>query len=384
MLVGVCGPQHAGKTTVSHTLVKEYGFYYIDGMVTFQSLYERASIEARKVEAGCGLYPVQFSGDSLETQDKWAPPAAALSQCWRSNVNVVIDGVTPQHPALPDLLKRPYFLLLYVESPALIRFHRASERTAETCFQSLHSFLEIDDRSMFDDSFYMDLRGPDEYTPNKDRSRTVNGGCGSTCRRGETLVTLRRLARVHVANSSNSLETLRDGLRALRLTDAERLRPCWDTYFMSLAKLASERTNCMKRRVGCVIARDRRVIATGYNGTPSGVTNCWSGGCARCNGAQCISSQGGIGLDLCLCLHAEENAIIEAGRERCQNATLYCNLFPCVLCAKKIVQAGIRQVVYDKGYSTDEASSKLLEAGNVTVVRFRRDHKYEVLHPSLD
>lgn len=383
MLVGVCGPQHAGKTTLSHTLVEEYGFYYIEGMAMFQSLNERARTDAREVASERGLHVVQLNDDLRGTRDKWSPPPAVLSQCWRSDVNAVIDGVTPQHPALPDLLKRPYFLLLYVDSPALTRFRRASERAEDECFENLQSFLKIDDLSMFDDSYYRSRKTSQKNTPDDD-SRIAHGDVLDLYRKGETLMTLRRLARVHVTNSSDSFTVLRDDLCALRLTDEERLRPCWDTYFMSLAKLASERTNCMKRRVGCVIARDRRVIATGYNGTPSGVTNCWSGGCARCNGAQCTSSQSGTGLDLCLCLHAEENAIIEAGRERCQNATLYCNLFPCVLCAKKIVQAGIQHVVYDKGYSTDEASSKLLEAGNVIVKRFRRDHKYEVLHPSLD
>jgi dCMP deaminase len=157
---------------------------------------------------------------------------------------------------------------------------------------------------------------------------------------------------------------LRGALRGVNFTDPERLRPGWDAYFMALAELASERTNCMKRRVGCVIARNRRLVATGYNGTPSRVRNCLDGGCARCNGSE---SRAGVGLDLCLCLHAEENAIIEAGRERCEGATLYTNLFPCILCAKKIIQAGVCRVVYSMAYATDAASEALLRAGQVAV-----------------
>jgi deoxycytidylate deaminase len=209
-------------------------------------------------------------------------------------------------------------------------------------------------------------------------------------------------SRLTIINASSSADDLREEVQKLDITNPERLRPGWDAYFMALACLASERTNCMKRRVGCVIVRDRRIVATGYNGTPSGVLNCIEGGCARCNGS---NSTQGVGLDLCLCLHAEENAIIEAGRERCEGSVLYTNLFPCLLCAKvrgsavcgikfsmrlgldlltrplldsffkfvslallqKIIQAGIRKVVYQMSYATDESSATLLEAGRVLV-----------------
>lgn len=91
---------------------------------------------------------------------------------------------------------------------------------------------------------------------------------------------------------------------------------------MSLASLAARRSNCMKRRVGCVLVREKRVIATGYNGAPRGLTNCNEGGCGRCNSG----ASGGVGLDTCLCLHAEENALLEAGRERVgKGAILYCD-----------------------------------------------------------
>lgn len=124
---------------------------------------------------------------------------------------------------------------------------------------------------------------------------------------------------------------------------AASLRPPWDEYFMLLASLASLRSNCMKRRVGAVLVREKRVVSTGYNGTPRGVKNCNEGGCGRCNGYgngldNSHESEGetrtlaimGEGLDECLCLHAEENALLEAGRERVsgggtEGAVLYCN-----------------------------------------------------------
>lgn len=130
---------------------------------------------------------------------------------------------------------------------------------------------------------------------------------------------------------------------------------------MTLSSLAARRSNCMKRRVGCVLVRSKRVISTGYNGTPRGLVNCNEGGCPRCNSA----SEGGVGLNTCLCIHAEENALLEAGRERVGGgATLYCDTCPCLTCAIKIVQVGVVEVVYAEGYSMDiEVSFVLLTWG---------------------
>lgn len=131
-------------------------------------------------------------------------------------------------------------------------------------------------------------------------------------------------ATIKLVNLDNSLAALHRKLVYLNLTDSERLRPGWDAYFMQLASLAAKRSNCMKRRVGCVLVREKRVIATGYNGAPRGLKNCNEGGCARCNGG----SAGGTALDACMCLHAEENALLEAGRERVgAGATLYCDTY---------------------------------------------------------
>lgn len=126
-----------------------------------------------------------------------------------------------------------------------------------------------------------------------------------------------------VYNTHTSIAALHTHLAALRLASPHRLRPSWDTYFLSLCTLASLRSNCMKRRVGAVLVRNNRVLSTGYNGTPRGLVNCAEGGCPRCNGA----AAGGTALDECLCLHAEENALLECGRERggADGTVLYCN-----------------------------------------------------------
>ncbi|EJF66928.1 hypothetical protein DICSQDRAFT_45581 [Dichomitus squalens LYAD-421 SS1] len=174
---------------------------------------------------------------------------------------------------------------------------------------------------------------------------------------------LGQIATVHVVNAFQSIPSLQDHLEEVNLLDPERLRPGWDTYFMQLASLASRRSNCMKRRVGAILVRNKRVLSSGYNGTPRGVTNCNEGGCKRCNTASETS-------DECLCLHAEENALLEAGRERVgDGAVLYCNTCPCLKCTIKIIQTGVKEVVYNLSYKVDDASAALFAEAGVILRR---------------
>jgi dCMP deaminase len=143
---------------------------------------------------------------------------------------------------------------------------------------------------------------------------------------------------------------------------AKSSRPGWDQYFMNIAHVAGERSNCCRRKVAAVIVRNKRVISTGYNGTPRGVTNCDEGGCPRCNS----DVESGHGLTECLCCHAEENSIVQAACHgiSVDAAMIYTTFSPCLLCAKMIINAGITEVVYHSRYSIDDkASAILIEAG---------------------
>lgn len=177
---------------------------------------------------------------------------------------------------------------------------------------------------------------------------------------------LEKLAHLRIDNPFISIPEFYAHLDSLDLLNMDRLRPHWDTYFMHLASLASRRSNCMKRRVGAIVVRNNRVVATGYNGTARGLRNCNDGGCPRCNSG----GSSGQALDQCVCLHAEENALLEAGRERLgENTVLYCNTCPCLGCSVKIIQCGVREVVYHLGYKVDEASADLFREAGVTIRR---------------
>jgi len=131
---------------------------------------------------------------------------------------------------------------------------------------------------------------------------------------------------------------------------------------MGIARAVATRSNCRRRHVAAIIVRDRRIISTGYNGTPRGVRNCNEGGCPRCSSA----TPSGRALDECLCSHGEENAIVQAAYHgiAVKDATIYTTFSPCLQCAKMIINAGIREVVYCDRYSVDATAGALLrEAG---------------------
>eukprot|EP01056_Protomagalhaensia_sp_Gyna25_P000527 Protomagalhaensia_sp_Gyna_25__526@NODE_1247_length_2026_cov_21_766482_g994_i0_p2_GENE_NODE_1247_length_2026_cov_21_766482_g994_i0NODE_1247_length_2026_cov_21_766482_g994_i0_p2_ORF_typecomplete_len169_score7_24dCMP_cyt_deam_1/PF00383_23/5e23MafB19deam/PF14437_6/2_8e12Bd3614deam/PF14439_6/1_7e03Bd3614deam/PF14439_6/0_0055SNAD4/PF18750_1/0_12APOBEC3/PF18771_1/0_053NAD1/PF18778_1/0_26APOBEC2/PF18772_1/0_46_NODE_1247_length_2026_cov_21_766482_g994_i012581764 len=137
---------------------------------------------------------------------------------------------------------------------------------------------------------------------------------------------------------------------------------------MRLAFLVSSRANCRKRRVGAVIVKKHRIVSTGYNGTPTGTVNCLDGGCSRCGNSEIKEGQL---LQTCVCLHAESNAIIEQGRENIMGSSLFVTSTPCLDCAKTIVQAGIKRVVYFDVYGNTETAIRLLTQSGVEVVQMQ-------------
>lgn len=138
-------------------------------------------------------------------------------------------------------------------------------------------------------------------------------------------------------------------------------RPSWDEYFMDITRLVARRSTCLRRRVGAVLVKDRNILATGYNGTPSGITHCDQTGCLRDQ----LKVPSGERHELCRGLHAEQNAIIQAARHgvNIAGATLYCTNSPCIICTKMLINAGIGKIVYIEGYPDDLSHAMLDEAG---------------------
>ncbi|KZO96380.1 hypothetical protein CALVIDRAFT_481517 [Calocera viscosa TUFC12733] len=316
MFIGIVGTECSGKSLVKHYLTSK-GFVDLS------------------LPNGPAHHPHSHS---------FPTPSAMLDHATHNWRQSYVTTSLSTKAALEPFMKRPFFLLLVVDAPLMLRWRRLrAKRPAGV--GDLEAFLQRNDEFV--------------YGPEGDGILSIPGVMHDI---------VRSFVHVSVVNAFESVSALHSHLDSLNLQDQERLRPSWDSYFMTLAHLASLRSNCMKRRVGALLVRSHRVISTGYNGTPRGLRNCNEGGCARCNG----SARSGEALDECLCLHAEENALLEAGRERVgggggEGAVLYCNTCPCLRCSVKIVQTGVREVVYNLAYSMDEASARVFKEAGVAL-----------------
>lgn len=323
MLIGVSGTLGAGKTEVARYLTFQ-GFKFIDFEREYSSVPNIGKLKLGEngVSTDHELKPDIMFENLEQLIDH-------VTRNWRSNF-VLTDITTLTE--LDQLNKRPFFLHISIDAPLKSRYKRHKIHYPQLSFSE---FIETSDSQAFDQE--------------------------------ALIIEVISKASIKIINTSTIVENLYVQLSELNLLDQTRLRPNWDAYFMRLADLAALRSNCMKRRVGCVIAHDKRVIATGYNGTPRHMTNCNEGGCPRCNNG----NGSGAALSTCLCLHAEENALLESGRDRIgDNAVLYCNTCPCLTCSVKIVQSGIKEVVYSLDYSMDDTSSKVLKAGGVILRQY--------------
>jgi dCMP deaminase len=143
----------------------------------------------------------------------------------------------------------------------------------------------------------------------------------------------------------------------------------WDDYFMELCLLVSRRSTCLRRSVGSVLVKDKRILATGYNGAPSGLAHCLDVGCLR----EKLKVPSGERHELCRGLHAEQNAFIQASLHgiSVKGATLYVTNQPCIICAKMLINAGISEIVIADGYPDKMAMDFLKEAK----IKLRTLHK---------
>lgn len=146
----------------------------------------------------------------------------------------------------------------------------------------------------------------------------------------------------------------------------ENSRPSWETYFMDITALVARRSTCLRRAVGALLVKDKRILATGYNGAPSGIKHCVEVGCLR----EELNVASGERHELCRGIHAEQNAIIQAALHgvSIKGATLFCTNLPCSICAKMIINAGIKRIYYRSGYA-DQMSGDMFKESGVEVIK---------------
>ena len=140
----------------------------------------------------------------------------------------------------------------------------------------------------------------------------------------------------------------------------KEIRPSWDEYFLEVAEIVASRSTCLRRKVGAVIVKDKRILATGYNGAPSGLKHCLDIGCLR----EKLRIPSGERHELCRGLHAEQNAILQAVVHHIdiKDSILYATNQPCIICAKMLINAQVKEIVISSGYPDDLAREMLEEA----------------------
>jgi dCMP deaminase len=329
IIIGLTGRNAAGKTTAGEALGTR-GFSYL-------SLSDVIREEAKRR----GLEPLRENLTALgnELREKHGPGALAELTVARMQPdrNYAVDSI--RHPAEVMALKRAgSFSLFHIFAPLEARFARSMDRGRPGDAQTLQDFIRQEEREF-----------------------------ASSNAASQQLLETERLADRRIDNDG-ALEDFMARLESvLRELEVSFSRPSWDQYFMDIAKQVAARSNCMKRQVAAVIVSEKRIISTGYNGTPRGVKNCNEGGCPRCNGF----SESGRNLDECLCSHGEENAIVQASYHgiAIRDATLYTTYSPCLMCSKMIINAGIRKVVYNEAYTLNDTATAMLKEAGVALVR---------------
>ncbi len=323
LIIGLTGKNGAGKGEVVNVL-KSLNFHY----------YSLSDVLRDELKAG----GKEITRESLiqlgnDLRKKHGPSILADKILQRLEVdkNYVIDSIRNPYEA-QAFKRRKDFTLLNVRALPEVRFQRLKTRARENDPRTFDEFQVLEKREAAGDPHVQNL------------DSTIS------------------LADVVVENNGSVEELRAKVVEVIQELSRSSGRPDWDEYFMGIARVVALRSNCIKRKVAAVLVKDKRIIATGYNGTPRGVKNCNEGGCPRCNSF----GQSGAGLDECLCSHAEENAITQSAYHgvNIKGATLYTTYSPCLGCAKMIINSGIVEVVYNHAYSVADIALRLLgEAG---------------------
>ncbi len=302
MVIGLTGTNASGKTTIVNYLIsKGFEHYSLSDII-------------RDELARVGLPPSRENLIRMGNQLRQNKGAAVLSEMIKpklSGRHAVIDSIRNVFE-VRSLQQLPNFFLVAVDAPAELRFQRAMARNRPENVSSLAEFLAIEQQERTDKLSQQNI---------------------SACM---------AMADFHVTNDGD-LDQLHRQIDDVLEQISRRVRPSWDEYFLKMAFLVAERSTCLRHHVGAIIVKDRHVLTTGYNGAARNIDDCTKLGCLRNQ----LNIRSGERHEICRAIHAEQNAIIQAGVHgvAIDGGTLYCTHSPCIICAKMIVNAGLKRVV---------------------------------------
>lgn len=327
MLIGLTGKNACGKGEVAKYLIQK-GFDYFSLSNVVRDLMKKRKIPITRENM------ISFAN---QLRQKYGSSVLAdmVIKHLDMTTNCIIDSIRNPGEVIA-FRKIDKFVLLNIISSPEIRFERIKKRNRPGDPKTFEEFQEMEKKELKDKENFK-----------------------------QQLLECEKLSDYKIENNSSLKQLYKKIDNILNKTLFVDDRPSWDEYFMNIAKVIATRSNCMKRRVAAIIVKDRRIISTGYNGTPRGTKNCNEGGCPRCNSF----SASGKNLEDCLCSHAEENAIVQAAYHgvSIKDATLYTTFSPCIMCAKMIINSGIRELIYYKEYTLNKNALKLLKEAKIKI-----------------
>jgi dCMP deaminase len=332
MLIGLTGRNASGKGEAARYLQKKSFYYFSLSDVIRDEIRRRGDEPTRE--------RLIIVGNELRQRHGASVLAERILAKIEDDKHYIIDSI--RNPSEVEAFREAkHFKLIRIEAPPEVRFKRIVSRQRESDPKTFDEFVELENR---------EAEGDDT---------------------SQNLVKVELMAD-HTLTNAGALEKLHtqiDELLPKLLREVQR--PSWDEYFMNIAKVVASRSNCIKRKVAAIIVRDKRVISTGYNGTPRGTRNCNEGGCPRCNSM----AASGTALDECLCSHGEENAIVQASYHGVllKDAIIYSTFAPCLQCAKMIINSGIREVIFNTDYPLNESAFRLFQEAGVFIRKLKVD-----------
>ncbi len=302
MIIGLTGTNASGKTTVLEYLIsKNFEAHSLSDLLR-EELQQSGTEPTREnlIRIGNQLRE-QFGASVLADRVKFKIKSK----------NAVIDSI--RNPAeIESLRNLNNFYLISVDAPVELRFERAKARNRAEHLDSLTNFINWE---------------------NQEKSQNMNHQNIDACI---------ALSDYKLWNTG-SYDDLRKNIDGILAQIETRNRPSWDEYFLKMAFLVAERSTCLRHHVGAIIVKDRHVVTTGYNGAARRIDDCLKLGCLRNQ----LKIPSGERHEICRAIHAEQNAIIQAGVHgvTIDGGALYCTHSPCIICAKMIVNAGLKRVV---------------------------------------
>jgi len=331
MIIGLTGSLAAGKGVVSD-FFKEKGFVYLSLSDEVREIARQKKIEITRKNLqdlanelrdknGAGYFAEIILNKAINQQYKKA----------------IVDGI--RNPAEIDVLKKlKDFFLISVDADSELRFNRLVNRNRESDPKSWEDFLNVDNRD-------------------KGMGEKETGQCVGKCMTRADFILINNST---LEEAKNQVEKISEEIekRIPRLT--------WDEYFIEICRAVALRATCNRGKVGCIIAKNKQILVTGYAGSPKGLPHCDEVGHQM---RKTIHEDGRETMHCIRTTHAEQNAICQAAKLgiAIDESTLYCKMTPCIACAKMIINAGIKRIVCEKKYHAGQESEDLFNQSGIEI-----------------